>query len=42
MKAFIRGAFMGAGSINNPENSYHLEIAVSNEENLNFLKKQLA
>ena len=36
MKAFIRGAFMGAGSINNPENSYHLEIAVSNEENLNF------
>ena len=41
MKAFIRGAFMGAGSINNPENSYHLEIAVSNEENLNFLKKQL-
>ena len=41
MKAFIRGTFMGAGSINNPENSYHLEIVVSNEENLNFLKKQL-
>ena len=41
MKAFIRGTFMGAGSINNPENSYHLEIAVSNEENLSFLKKQL-
>lgn len=41
MKAFIRGTFMGAGSINNPENSYHLEIAVSNEENLNFLKKRL-
>ena len=41
MKAFIRGTFMGAGSINNPENSYHLEITVSNEENLIFLKKQL-
>lgn len=41
MKAFIRGAFMGAGSINNPENSYHLEITVSNEENLSVLQKQL-
>ena len=41
MKAFIRGAFMGSGSINNPENSYHLEITLSNKENLIFLKKQL-
>lgn len=26
--AFIRGAFLACGSINNPENSYHLEFAV--------------
>ena len=25
-KAFIRGIFMGSGSINNPENKYHLEV----------------
>ena len=25
LKAFVRGLFMGAGSINNPENKYHLE-----------------
>lgn len=25
-KALIRGVFLGAGSINNPENKYHLEI----------------
>jgi len=26
-KAFIRGAFLGAGSINNPQNTYHLEMS---------------
>ena len=40
-RALIRGAFLGAGSINNPENSYHLEIVLSNENNLNILKKIL-
>ena len=25
-KSFIRGCFLGSGSINNPENKYHLEI----------------
>ena len=25
-KAYVRGNFMGAGSINNPNNKYHLEI----------------
>lgn len=25
-KAFVRGAFLGSGSINNPENKYHIEI----------------
>lgn len=40
-KAFIRGAFMGGGSINNPENKYHLEIIVANEENLWMVKELL-
>lgn len=31
-KALIRGAFMGSGSINNPENKYHLEIELKNDE----------
>ena len=25
-RAFIRGAFLAAGSVNNPEKSYHIEI----------------
>lgn len=40
-KAIIRGTFLGAGSINNPEKTYHLEINVSNKENLKFLIKIL-
>ena len=28
-KAFIRGIFLGGGSVNNPENKYHLELIVS-------------
>lgn len=31
-KSLIRGAFMGSGSINNPENKYHLEIELKNDE----------
>lgn len=34
-KAIIRGTFMGAGSINNPEREYHLEMEVTNEKNMN-------
>lgn len=29
-KAFIRGAFLGSGSMTNPKNSYHLEILFAN------------
>ncbi len=36
-KSIIRGAFLGAGSINNPEKSYHLEINLSNKNNLEYL-----
>ena len=28
----IKGAYLGSGSINNPENKYHLEISVSQKE----------
>lgn len=33
VRAFIRGLFMGAGSINNPEKKYHLECGIREEEN---------
>ncbi len=36
-RALIRGTFLGAGSINNPEKTYHLEINLSNKNNLDFL-----
>ena len=32
IKPFIRGLFMGAGSINNPESKYHLECGVRTKE----------
>jgi len=32
-KAIIRGAFMGSGTVNNPEGEYHLEIDFNNQEN---------
>ena len=36
IKSIIRGVFMGSGSINNPENKYHLEMELGNED---FAKK---
>lgn len=42
LKGVIRGAFLGAGSINNPESKYHLEIILSTKSNaeniINILK----
>lgn len=38
-RAFIRGTFMGAGSLNNPEKEYHLSILISNEEHVKLLKE---
>ena len=40
-KAIIRGAFMGAGSINNPEREYHLEMEVTNKENVDKISNLL-
>ncbi|SHJ48836.1 DNA-binding protein WhiA [Tepidibacter formicigenes] len=31
-KAYIRGAFLGGGSISDPEKTYHLEFVTNNEE----------
>ena len=36
-RAYIRGAFLGAGSITNPERSYHLELVSNNEDHALFL-----
>lgn len=35
LRAIIRGVFLGAGSINDPNKKYHLEISFNAEENLN-------
>lgn len=41
LKAIIRGAFMGSGSVNNPEKEYHLEVDLGNQKNLEELVKIL-
>jgi len=42
-KAFVRGCFLGGGSINNPKNKYHIEIILKNKEDailvVDLLKK---
>ena len=40
-KAFIRGVFMGGGSITSPENANHLEIVLNNVQNANFINSIL-
>lgn len=40
-RAIIRGMFLGSGSINNPENKYHLEITFSNNRNSELATKIL-
>lgn len=42
IKSIIRGVFMGSGSINNPENKYHLEIELKNEELAEKIKNKLS
>ncbi len=41
MKAFLRGVFLGTGSIATPENANHLEIVLNNLENANFINSIL-
>ncbi|NLK94291.1 MAG: DNA-binding protein WhiA [Clostridiales bacterium] len=38
-KCYIRGAFLGGGSITNPEKNYHLEFVTHSEEYANSLSK---
>ena len=40
-RALVRGLFMGSGSVNNPENKYHLEIKIENSELIRILIKTL-
>ena len=40
-RAIGRGAFLGAGSINNPSRTYHLEINLSTKNNMEFLDEIL-
>lgn len=40
-RAIVRGAFLGAGSINNPSRTYHLEINLSTKYNMEFLDEIL-
>ena len=41
-KAYVRGNFLGAGSINNPQNKYHLEIIFKAPEYADFSLQQMA
>ncbi len=41
IKALTRGIFLGSGSVNNPENKYHLEIKLSNKRNAQIIKDLL-
>ncbi len=40
-RAYIRGAFLAAGSVSNPEKSYHLEIVCQDERQALFLAELL-
>jgi len=40
-KSLIRGAFLGAGSLNNPNNKYHLEILFSTKKNAEYVSRIL-
>lgn len=41
IKAFVRGIFLGSGSVNNPENKYHLEMILNTSENAKIVKELL-
>ena len=40
-KSYLRGIFMGSGTISDPEKSYHLEIVCSSKNLANDLKKMI-
>lgn len=40
-KAYLRGAFLAAGSVSSPRGSYHLEISTTSEAEANEIKKSM-
>lgn len=40
-KALVRGAFLGSGSLNNPNNKYHLEILFESKVNAEYISRVL-
>ena len=42
IKAVLRGSFLGSGSINNPENNYHLEVEFTKESMAEKIKRMLS
>lgn len=38
-RAYLRGVFLGGGSVNNPEGTYHLEIITNNEDHARDIKR---
>ncbi len=38
-KSFLRGVFLGSGSIANPDSRYHLEITIKTQENALFINE---
>jgi DNA-binding protein WhiA len=41
-RSYLRGAFLGGGSINNPRGDYHLEISFNDKQNAFLIKDLLA
>jgi len=41
-RAYVRGAFLAAGSVSDPEKSYHLEIVCQDEKQAHFLAEILS
>ena len=41
-RAYVRGAFLAAGSVSDPEKSYHLEIVCQDERQAHFLAEMLS
>lgn len=41
IKALIRGAFLGTGSVSNPKITYHLEITFPTQKNANYISNRL-
>lgn len=37
LKAIVRGAYLGSGSLNNPNSTYHLEIILSSSKNAQYI-----